>query len=183
MQKTTLEEYYKAKIWGPLGMSSTTFHPMQFKDRIVQTYLRGEDGKFTPIKLDVPIEPPKETAGHGVWSTSNDYIKLLSALLDGGGPILKKASVDEIFTPQLRVPESIGPVVHGIYKPALAPSIPLDQAVNHGLAGLINLNDFAGRRPAGTLQWSGAPNLIWVSKDLLIDSPPEAFVLVKRVRS
>jgi len=144
-------------------MTSTTFCPAKFRDRLVQPYLRGEDGKVNPSPLPVPIVPPTQTAGHGVWGSPNDYAKLLAALLDGGGPLLTPKSVQEIFGHQLVDPESILSMVHGAYKRALGPSIPLDQKVDHSLAGLINLNDFTGRRPAGTLQWSGMPNLIWVS--------------------
>ncbi|KAM5364073.1 hypothetical protein ACJZ2D_011690 [Fusarium nematophilum] len=105
--------------------------------------------------------PSKETAGHGVWGTPNDYIKLLGALLDGGGPILSQKSVDELFAYQTPDTDALTTMVHGIYKPALGPSIPRDEKVHHSLAGLINLSDFPERRPAGTLQWSGMPNLIW----------------------
>ncbi|KAM5341973.1 hypothetical protein ACJ41O_015004 [Fusarium nematophilum] len=159
--QTTLEEYYKKNIWEPLGMKKTTYHPARFESSIVQPYLRGEDGKLTPSPLPVPTEPSKETAGHGVWGTPNDYIKLLGALLDGGGPILSQKSVDELFAYQTPDTDALTTMVHGIYKPALGPSIPRDEKVHHSLAGLINLSDFPERRPAGTLQWSGMPNLIW----------------------
>ena len=144
-------------------MNKSTYYPAKFIDSIVLPYCRGKDGVPKPEPFLVPIDPPTETAGHGVWSTPNDYVKLLGALLDGGGPILSQSSVDEIFTPQCLVPEALNEMVQGIYKAALGPSIPEDQKIDHGLAGLVNHTAFSGRRPAGVLQWSGMPNLIWVS--------------------
>jgi hypothetical protein len=99
LSKTTLEEFYKTNIWNPLGMIKSTYHPTKFRDSSVLPYLRNEVGELKLEPLPVPIEAPTETAGHGVWSTPNDYVKLLGALLDGGGPILSQKSVDEIFTP------------------------------------------------------------------------------------
>ncbi|KAF7531250.1 hypothetical protein G7054_g9041 [Neopestalotiopsis clavispora] len=159
--KMTLEEFYKKNIWGPLQMTKTTFHPAKFRNDLVQPTFRDANGKVVVMALPVPIEPPTETAGHGVWSTPSDYARLLGALLDGGGPILSKISVDEIWTSQTPHLASLNEMIQGPYKPALGPSIPPDQEVYHGLAGLINPHDFPGRRAAGTLQWSGMPNLIW----------------------
>ncbi|CZR68167.1 related to beta-lactamase class C and other penicillin binding proteins [Phialocephala subalpina] len=155
------ELFYKTNIWNPLGMVKSTYHPAKFSESIVLPYLRDETGELKLEPLPVPIEAPTETAGHGVWSTPNDYMKLLGALLDGGGPILSQKSVDEIFTPQCLKPDALMEMVQGPYKPALGPSIPVDQKIDHGLAGLINHTDFPGRRLAGALQWSGMPNLIW----------------------
>lgn len=146
-------------------MSSTTFHPITKKERIVQPYARSAGGDVLAAPLPVPIEAPTETAGHGVWGSANDYVKLLGALLAGGGPILSQKAVSELFTNQLIHPETILPVIHGIYKPVLSPSVPAGEEVHHSLAGLLNPKAFEGRRSAGTLQWSGAPNLIWVSPE------------------
>lgn len=166
LNKITLEEFYKTNIWDPLGMTKSTYYPAKFVDSIVLSYLRGEDGIPKPHPLPVPLDPPTETAGHGVWSTPNDFIKLFGVLLGEGRPILSKSSVDEIFKPQCLVPEDLNEMVQGPYKPALGPSIAEDQKIDHGLAGVLNNTAFPDGRPAGVLQWSGMPNLIWVSLHL-----------------
>lgn len=143
-------------------MTRTTYHPRKFQKDIVQAFSRSGTGQVNPAPLPVPLDSPTETAGHGVWGSPNDYIKMLVAILDGGGPILSQKSVDEMFSPQMENPQSILDVVHGVYKDFLAPSIPPAEQVDHGLSGLINSKAFPGRRAAGTLQWSGMPNLIWV---------------------
>ncbi|KIW86472.1 hypothetical protein Z517_01870 [Fonsecaea pedrosoi CBS 271.37] len=162
LNKTTLEDYYRKNIWEPLGMTHTTFHPLKFPpNEIVQGFERQETGQAIAKDIPVPKGSPVEMGGHGVWGSANDYIKMLSALLDGGGPILSSKSVDEMFSPQMLHPQALDDMVKGPYKPVLGPSIPPDAKIDHGLSGLINLEAFPGRRAAGTLQWSGAPNLIW----------------------
>jgi CubicO group peptidase (beta-lactamase class C family) len=158
-----LEQYYEKNIWKPLNMTHTTFYPLRFEDRLVVSYHRLPDGGIAKGPLVNPLDPPQEAAGHGIFTTPNDYAKFLGAILDGGGPLLSSKSVDEIFHPQLPTTEWLAAEIQGPYKRVFGPSIPQDQEVNHGLAGLVNLHDFPGRRSAGTLQWSGAPNLIWVS--------------------
>lgn len=116
-----------------------------------------------PQAFPVPLEPEREIAGHEIWSTVSNYAKLLGALLDGGSLVLGQELVDEIFTPQETNTNALNSTIQGPYKPALGPLIPASETVHHGLAGLINVSDFPGRRKSGTLQWSGMPNLFWVS--------------------
>ncbi|OAL43036.1 beta-lactamase/transpeptidase-like protein [Pyrenochaeta sp. DS3sAY3a] len=161
LNKTTLEDYYKKNIWDPLRMIGTTFQPLQFEKHITQAYARGPDGKLSPCPSAVPLDPPAEIAGHGIWSTPNDYSKLLAALLRGGAPILQPETTRELFLPQAINKDALNTEVNGMFKMVLSPMIPIEQRVDHTLAGIINLNDVPGRRRAGTLQWSGAANSIW----------------------
>lgn len=157
----------KKNVWGPLSLTSTTYHPERLPDweqRKPQICQRNEDGRgVTPSGLHVKVPAPHDCAGHGIFSTANDYMKLLSALLNDGGPLLSKASVDEMIRPELNNPDSIYPGISGSYRLMYSPSIPKNEKIDHSLAGLYNLNDFKGARKAGTIQWSGGPNLIWVS--------------------
>lgn len=149
-------------------MTKTTFHPLKFREDIVQPYNRDENGVLQQQPLPLPLEPVRETAGHGVWGSCGDYAKLLIALLDGGGPILSPKSVQELFVPQDLNTNDLNSMVHGPYKPTLGPLIPDGAVVRHGLAGLVNTTAFPGRRAVGTLQWSGMPNLTWVSASVLL---------------
>lgn len=166
-----LEEYYKKNIFEPLHMTHSTFHPLQYEKYIIQPYQRQPNGEVKASSLVVSQEAPKEMAGHGVWSSPNDHAKLLGALLSGGSPILSSKSVDEIFTPQLSDPKPLYDQLHGPLEFVLAPSIPREQEVNHGLGGIVNLHDFEGRRSAGSLQWIGAANQFWVSHFSIFDAP------------
>lgn len=160
-------------------MTKTTFYPTKFQLDIVQPSIRDDAGKISPGALPMPANPSAEMAGHGVWSTASDYGKLLAALLNGGGPILSPESVEEIFTPQGSNNDGLMATVHGLGKRVLGPLIPHGQIVHHGLAGLINTDDFPQRRRAGTSQWGGMTNLTWVCSV----STTEELSLVRRFAS
>src|SRR4051794_29961244 len=91
-------------IWGPLGMTSTTFQPQKrtdFPARAVAMSFKSPEGHILPIP-HLYTEPNEfEPGGHGCYSTPADYLKFQTALLQDGGPILTKASIDEMFRPQL----------------------------------------------------------------------------------
>ena len=42
-------------------------------------------------------------------------------------------------------------------------SMPMGTKLDHGLAGMLCLEDINGRRRSGTMFWSGLPNLFWFS--------------------
>ncbi|XP_014556095.1 hypothetical protein COCVIDRAFT_16371 [Bipolaris victoriae FI3] len=136
--------------------------PLAFEPGSSWSYGAGIDwaGEL-PQAFPVPLEPEREIAGHEIWGTMSNYAKLLGALLDGGSLVLGQELVDEIFTPQETNTNALNSTIQGPYKPALGPLIPASETVHHGLAGLINVSDFPGRRKSGTLQWSGMPNLFW----------------------
>ncbi|OKP08272.1 hypothetical protein PENSUB_5639 [Penicillium subrubescens] len=118
--------------------------------------------KPSPVILGQPLKD--DLGGIGLWSTPNDFIKLLTALLRGGQPLLTKASVDILCRPQLSdasraaMPKPLGGQMRRVL--GIKSVDDIDQA-DHCLAGTITLKDIPGRRPSGTVNWSGLPNLHW----------------------
>jgi hypothetical protein len=116
-----------------------------------------------PIILGQPLKD--DLGGIGLWSTPNDFVKLLTALLRGGQPLLTKTSVDILCRPQLSdasraaMPKPLGSQMRRVL--GIKSVDEIDQA-DHCLAGTITLKDIPGRRPSGTVNWSGLPNLHWV---------------------
>ncbi|OAG39146.1 hypothetical protein AYO21_06697 [Fonsecaea monophora] len=161
----TLEDYMSQNIWKPLGMTSTTFHPELNPDihaRLVKPYERTAEGTLKPRETPlVPIPSPTSVGGHGAYSCPKDYVKLFTALLQGGQPILKKHTLDEIFSPQLVHKESIKTFLEGPFAFMLGYSIPKGVHTDHGLAGLLAMEDHPGGRRKGSLQWIGMPNNFW----------------------
>ncbi|CAI4213459.1 unnamed protein product [Parascedosporium putredinis] len=101
------DEYQQKHIWQPLGAQNTTFFPAKrgFGEGDIHELARRAEGEG-PQDLKVEASPWKfecrdALGGAGLFSTANDYGKLLAALLAGGGPLLSQASVDELFRPQL----------------------------------------------------------------------------------
>ncbi|KAL3442326.1 beta-lactamase/transpeptidase-like protein [Aspergillus insuetus] len=168
---STLEEYMQANIWSRLGATSTTFHPelrpdtlppqMQMGER-VSVGQGNESIKRGKVILGYPLKD--DIGGIGLFSTPMDFIKLLSALVQGGGPLLNKEGVDLLFAPQLNdesrmaMPKALGKQMRrvlGIHSG--------DDAghADHSLGGPITLKDIPGRRRRGTVSWGGLPNLHW----------------------
>lgn len=154
-------------IWKPLDMTSTTFHPElnpEIYARLVKPYERNAEGILKPRETPlVPIPSPTCVGGQGAYSSPKDYTKLFMALLRGGQPILKKSTLDEIFSPQLLNKESIKTFLEGPFAFMLGYSIPEGVHTDHGLAGLLAMADHPEGRRKGSLQWIGMPNNFWVS--------------------
>lgn len=160
-------------IWSKLGATSTTLHPELYPERLPRKLEMGyrvsigqgiKSVEPGPIILGQPLKD--ELGGIGLWSTPNDFVKLLTALLRGGQPLLTKASVDTLFRPQLSdasraaMAKPLGGQMRRVL--GIRSVDDIDQA-DHSLAGTITLKDIPCRRRRGTVNWSGLPNLHWVS--------------------
>lgn len=174
----TLEEYFNKNIWGPLGVSSMTFHTrkhpeilsklvdMSIREGGVKMFGNPADPNGKVVYTDDRVynmDMPEDTGGAGLSGAPLDYFKLLQSLLRNDEKVLKKATVDEMFQPQLN---SAG--IKSFEEKLAIPDVsvqmsdlPAGTKVDYGLgAGLIK-SDIPGRWKAGTLYWSGYPNLHW----------------------
>ncbi|KAF8893000.1 beta-lactamase/transpeptidase-like protein [Infundibulicybe gibba] len=108
----TLEQYFRANIFKPLGMTSTSFYlTKDLKDRLVPLYFREPDGKLvkntqTPVMDADPSKVHVHLGGVGLHSSGRDYIKLLQHLLQihagrAVNPILQTETVHMLFRPTL----------------------------------------------------------------------------------
>ncbi|EXJ73363.1 beta-lactamase [Cladophialophora psammophila CBS 110553] len=188
LTKQNLDRYMQENIWGPLGAKSTTFYPTKHfhPEPMPQLHETGQrtNSAESPKALDSesatspwPISPRDAIGGAGLYGTANDYIKLLSCLLQGGGSLLKKESVDEMFRPQIGKGSTEAfhaSIVAGgrdrLWRPSSAATAAATVAAaeeqgsvpgGHCLAGAVNLEDVPGRRRGGTVNWGGLPNLLW----------------------
>ncbi|MEQ9424617.1 MAG: serine hydrolase domain-containing protein [Cyclobacteriaceae bacterium] len=155
----SLEEYFRKHLTGPLEMERTWFNvPDSLKEEIVSYGRRGDDG--TEQLVEIPNRIPKNkvktfNGGGGLFSSPEDYAKLLSCLLNDGehqnGRILEKQTIDEMFKPQLKdISMDISDNYYlkgmccdfrGLVKPT----------ANWGLAGLIDTETTSYGREKGTL--------------------------------
>lgn len=167
-------------LWEPLGCKSMTFHPTKHFSTVPPLHETAFVDPPNPPRKGSwvwNVERKDAMGGAGLFATANGYSQLLGALLSGGGPILKKESVDELFNPQFEAnSESLkalnDSLVHSdenksnnvwrAYPPSASANL-LDEEtrLNHGLGGVVILNDVPGRRKRGSLNWSGLPNLHW----------------------
>lgn len=169
----TLEDLMRNNMRSRLGLSSTTFHPEIHRDSLPPPMEMGQRVSvgqgMSSVKQGRIIlgQPAKdELGGIGLFSTPADFAKLLSALLDGGRTLLSKASVDILFQPQLSdktraaMPKPLGAQTRRVLGIG---SLDHRTQADHCLAGTVTLKDIPGRRRAGSISWSGLPNLHWVN--------------------
>jgi CubicO group peptidase (beta-lactamase class C family) len=176
-----LEQFMQTHIFTPLSMTSTTFHPEDrpdFSSRSMDLAWRDRSNNSLALGKNPWGFPAKDDCGGvGLYSTADDYAKLLKAFLAGGGPMMKKESVDEILTSQLKDPKYFLDVLKGPARAQLGQTWPQGAQATFGLSASINLEDFPGRRCKNSANWSGMPGLHAVSisplmfETLLSDKP------------
>ncbi|TPX09756.1 uncharacterized protein E0L32_009095 [Thyridium curvatum] len=174
------DQYEQQNIWEPLGAKNTTFFPAKrglTPDDIHESAHRDPNKGDNPQNLEPgqspwKFDPRDALGGAGLFSTANDYSKLLAALLSGGGPLLSTKSVDELFRPQIGA-ESMaalreilvvgtGPDESQSFLWRQSPQQWKDvMEVGHCLCGVVNSEDVEGRRRQNTVSWDGLPNLFW----------------------
>jgi CubicO group peptidase (beta-lactamase class C family) len=100
-------ELLRSRIFEPLGMRDTGFVvPTAALDRFGPSYLppawsAAPGAVFDPADGDWAGAPPFESGADGLVSTLDDFFAFAQALLDRGGPILSRATVEAMTTDQL----------------------------------------------------------------------------------
>ncbi|MDC6350944.1 serine hydrolase [Zeaxanthinibacter sp. PT1] len=162
----SLDIYFKKHITGPLQMNRTFYNvPESLHHLIVSRGHRGEDGEQSLVEIDARV-PAKVTetfsGGGGLFSTPNDYTKLLYCLLNKGefpgGRILKEDTVNEMLKNQ------VGEISLNPGKRFSAPgsccnfSGLMDTDSKWGLAFMIDNSPEPYGRSKGTVAWGGYYN-------------------------
>ena len=148
-------------ITGPLGMTSTTFHPDDAqRDRAVMVHVKGEDGTWGSAGSVLNPEPDWWAGGHGLYSTPRDYVRFERALLRGGEldgvRVLRQETVDAAFSNQIG--DLDFPAEIPTADPPTTASFNAGPGWKWGYGLLLNTTDVPGRRRAGTGAWAGLFN-------------------------
>ncbi|WP_148612258.1 serine hydrolase domain-containing protein [Nocardioides rubriscoriae] len=156
-----LDEVVDEGIAGPLGMTSTTFHPDDAqRDQAVMVHVKGEDGAWASAGSILNPQPDWWAGGHGLYSTPRDYIRFERALLRGGEldgvRILRQETVDAAFSNQIG--DLDFPAEIPTADPATTASFNAGPGWKWGYGLLLNTVDVPGRRRAGTGAWAGLFN-------------------------
>jgi CubicO group peptidase (beta-lactamase class C family) len=136
-----LDEFFRTRIFEPLGMKDTYFYPPEGKlDRLATAYTYYDEkglnrfpdtpiteGSFT-YSADYPTRDPRKlfSGGAGLVSTAADYARFCQMMLDGGkvgnSRLLSRKSVELMTQDQLGKISSdqgfgLGFGVNGVKKP------------------------------------------------------------------
>src|SRR5471030_506338 len=166
----SLEEYFRERIFTPLGMADTFYNVPEAKQARRVTVHRRQDGRADAPLTEQPNSPQRPSTtfggGGGLLSTAGDYIRFERMILNGGtldgARILSAASV------ALMARNQIGAVGVRALKTA-QPDVSMDFSFiddgkdKWGLGFLITTAHVAGKRSAGSLSWGGIDNTyFWI---------------------
>ncbi|MEO6080809.1 MAG: serine hydrolase domain-containing protein [Steroidobacteraceae bacterium] len=144
-----LDEYFRTRITGPLGMKDTHFFlPVEKRDRLAVVYGSGADGKA--LRQDDSakgqgkyVDGPRKnfSPGAGLVSTARDYATFLEALRNGGA--LGKARILSPHAVQLMTTNQIG----DLKSPGLGFGFGFETHDKYGVSGMESV---------GSWGWGGA---------------------------
>lgn len=167
---TSFEEYVESNIAVPLGINTFTWHlsnKPHVAEKLMRMSTRVQGGGLADGPNPYSPEPVKEAGGVGMYANLHDYTRVLSDLLRDSPVLLSRAMVDDMFTPQFARGSSALRDLRAnndfAYRCSLDDSME-GVVANFGLGGLLVEEDIKRQnyfRPAGTLSWSGLPNLSW----------------------
>jgi CubicO group peptidase (beta-lactamase class C family) len=166
VSNSTLEDYFRENITKPLKMDRTFFNvPDSLQQYIVSRGNRGKDGKepLAENKGRVPKKKATRFSGDdGLWSTPNDYMRMLKCLLNYGTldnvKILNRETVVEMTKNQIG---DINMNSEGNY---FNPEYCCDlsgiatNSTKWGLAWAIDNKGKDSGQKAGTVFWGGMMN-------------------------
>ncbi|KAF2265085.1 beta-lactamase/transpeptidase-like protein, partial [Lojkania enalia] len=172
LNDTKFGQYVEENIAKPLGITSFTWRPSEkphVVDKVMRMSERGEDGKLVDGPNPIWPEPIGEGGGAGMYGNSEDFLRVLADLLKDEPVLLKKETVDLMFTPQFADGTA---ALKALYKVGSSPfgfahivgMSTEDVVANQGLGGVLVIEDVHRddfEKPRGTLSWGGLPNLLW----------------------
>jgi len=170
----SLPDFYRTRIFEPLGMIDTAFHtPPQKKPRRASLYrwtaAKGLSPVNNPLGGGDHESPPKvANGGGGLVSTAGDYAKFAQMLLNGGefGGV-RIVSAEALKTQMSNhLPPHLTTGAFGVGLQQIRPGY------GHGFDGAVFYDPMAAGVPVGegTYQWDGAAGTwFWVdpANDLL----------------
>ncbi|KAG5362903.1 Acyltransferase LovD [Yarrowia sp. B02] len=102
LTKTPLSELVQKNIFDPLGIVDIAMRPTEEQQsRLVKLHQRSPEGVLSEREQIYSRDASFESFGAGFFAKGSEYVKVLAALLDDGGKILSKKTVDEMFTNQI----------------------------------------------------------------------------------
>jgi CubicO group peptidase (beta-lactamase class C family) len=158
----TLDDWFAQRIFEPLAMADTGFGLPADASRLTRVHRRTAGG-FVTEPTELAGNPVR--GGGGLYSTADDYLRLLRCLLNGGEldgvRILSEAAAGEIGRNQ----------IGRLYAPVQRTALPartndfifMDGTQRFGFGVMVESRDQPGRRRAGSFGWGGIVNTYcWV---------------------
>jgi methyl acetate hydrolase len=167
----TLDEYFRERVFMPLGMNDTYYNVPESKQARIVTVHHRPDGRADAPPVEqpntLPLKPVTNfNGGGGEYSTANDYLRFERMILNGG--TLDGVRILKADTVALMAQNHMG----GVSVPAIKTAQP-DRSMDFtfvndgkdkwGLGFMITTNQVPGKRAPGSLSWGGIDNTyFWI---------------------
>jgi methyl acetate hydrolase len=166
----TLDEYLRARIFTPLGMSDTSFIvPEDKQSRVVPQFVRTPDGGLAQQPPQPAAKVTFFSGGGGLFSTAPDYLRFVRALMAGGQ--LDKRRILSAESVALMSRNQIGELTTRPL-PSLIPQFAANNAAvpgggdKFGLGFALNSRPGATARGLNTMSWAGIFNtFFWIDRE------------------
>ncbi|KAL3478512.1 beta-lactamase/transpeptidase-like protein [Aspergillus californicus] len=177
----SLNSYIGEHIFKPLGLTQISMLPSeQMKTKLAYMHQRDTAGRISQrdhlLRRPLIVEGKEAdsvfgSGGAGCYSTARDYTRILAVLLNNGvspntgKQILRKETVDEMFTDQIAHLPPLSEKHMACSKADLTGEAtglhPTVQGDRQGWGLTFMLSGGITGRSLGTAHWSGLPNLRW----------------------
>jgi CubicO group peptidase (beta-lactamase class C family) len=164
-----LPDFYRTRIFEPLGMVDTAFHtPPEKKPRLATLYRKTSKGLNATGNIlaggDPETPPALAVAGGGLVSTAADYARFAQMLLNGGELMGTRIVSAEALKEQMKnhLPEALTSGGFGVGLQQIRPGY------GYGWDGSVFYDPLAAGVPVGegTYQWDGAAGTwFWVDPE------------------
>lgn len=162
-----LEGYMRENIFDILGMKATSFYVQdkpEMKEKLVGVAMRKEDGTLGAIPAPNNDTPIDASGGTGLYSSPDDFVKVLQDLLQDEPKVLSKEYADMLFSP-LQLPEGSSTLkALRTQLPLLFPTMDIIHkhvSINHSFAGLLWTGSDHFPQAEGVVMWYGALGTMW----------------------
>ncbi|KAE9395562.1 beta-lactamase/transpeptidase-like protein [Gymnopus androsaceus JB14] len=147
---TPLETIMEQNIWQPLGIKDMTFYLQRRPDMLAKC------GDMTKKDAEFAF------GGGGLFTSPQEYMKILHSLLTNDGKLLRPESVDDFFRPQLEEKPRQSMAEFFSKHMTNSPTNPAGKK-DWGLGGILLMEDGPDEysRKAGTMGWAGAFHCYW----------------------
>ena len=157
-----LEEYFRERIFTPLGMSDTFYNVPETKQARLVTVHRRQDGRADAPLTEQPNQPQRPATtfngGGGLSSTASDYIRFERMILNSGtldGTRILSANTVALMTKNQIGAEGARAVKTAQPDRSMDFTFINDGKDKWGLGFLLTTSHVAGKRSTGSLSWGG----------------------------
>jgi methyl acetate hydrolase len=157
-----LERFLAQRVFRPLGMRNTSYTPPKDATRLASLFARSSDGVIE-LALETSGQAPR--GGGGLYSTADDYCRLLRMILNRGmghdGRLLSEGAWAQLTGNQIG--DLRAPVQTSAFTERSNDFIFMNGTQKFGLGLALESRDQPGGRPIGSASWAGIYNTyFWI---------------------